>query len=234
MEEFIEEGMTDFEQLGWLSDHATMEIGTMEEPEDEVINMLLWASGESHIKEESEKTPMDESSDSSWKLEPYKEVSEGSSSNDSLDGWLVSEDGEPAESVQARHQSGDLGSPRMIFNEPGNKTVTGTDSIEEDQLNQDKGDDNVGMEGEDIAGELERNLEQVSDTHIIDLEPLPSGPSNEKSKDIVQGEANDNLKQSPKPKKSKDIVQGADLNKKVRKPDKGNATKVVTPRRHLD
>ncbi|KAK0581111.1 hypothetical protein LWI29_010138 [Acer saccharum] len=56
MEEFIEEGMTDFEQLRWLSDHATMEIGTMEELEDEVINMLVWASGESHMEEESEET----------------------------------------------------------------------------------------------------------------------------------------------------------------------------------
>ncbi|KAK0591861.1 hypothetical protein LWI29_009312 [Acer saccharum] len=65
-----------------------------------------------------------------------------------------------------------------MFNEPGNKTVA--DSVEEDQLNQDKGDDNMGMEDEDIADELERNLEQVSDTYMIDLEPLPSGPSNEK------------------------------------------------------
>ncbi|KAI9175180.1 hypothetical protein LWI28_028587 [Acer negundo] len=46
--------MTDFEQLGWLSDHATMEIGTMEKLEDEVINMLVWASGENNMKEESE------------------------------------------------------------------------------------------------------------------------------------------------------------------------------------
>ncbi|KAK1559346.1 hypothetical protein Q3G72_013517 [Acer saccharum] len=57
MEEFIEEGMTDFEQLRWLSDHATMETGTMEELEDEVINMLVWASGESHMEEESEEVP---------------------------------------------------------------------------------------------------------------------------------------------------------------------------------
>ncbi|KAK0604323.1 hypothetical protein LWI29_014518 [Acer saccharum] len=54
IEEFIEEGMTNFEQLGWLSDHATMEIGTVEEPEDEVINMLVRASSESHMEEESE------------------------------------------------------------------------------------------------------------------------------------------------------------------------------------
>ncbi|KAK0576624.1 hypothetical protein LWI29_020778 [Acer saccharum] len=58
----------------------------------------------------------------------------------------------------------------------------GTESIEKDELSQDKGDDNVGMEDKDIAGELERNLEQVSDTHMIDLEPLPSGPSKEKVK----------------------------------------------------
>ena len=69
-----------------------------------------------------------------------------------------------------------------------------TKSVEEDQLSQDKGDDNVGMEDEDIAGELERNLEQVSDTHMIDLEPLPSGPSNEK------------VKQAQKPKKRKEKI----------------------------
>ena len=34
----------------------------------------------------------------------------------------------------------------------------GTESIEKDELSQDKGDDNVGMEDEDITGELERNL----------------------------------------------------------------------------
>ncbi|KAI9169558.1 hypothetical protein LWI28_014023 [Acer negundo] len=54
MEEFIGEGMSDFEQLGWLMDHATMEIGTKEEPEDDVINMLVWANSESHMEEESE------------------------------------------------------------------------------------------------------------------------------------------------------------------------------------
>ncbi|KAK1555400.1 hypothetical protein Q3G72_025833 [Acer saccharum] len=124
---------------------------------------------------------IDESSDSSWKPEPYG-VSEGSSPDDSLDGWLVSEEGEPTESEEARQQSGDSGSPEMIFNEPSNKTDTGTESVEKDELSQDKGDDNVGMEDEDIAGELERNLEQVSDTHMIDLEPLPSGPSKEKVK----------------------------------------------------
>ncbi|KAK0577005.1 hypothetical protein LWI29_026472 [Acer saccharum] len=204
----------------------------------------------------------------------------------------------------------------------------GTESVEEDQLSQDKGDDNVGMEDEDIASELERNLEQVSYTHMIDLEPLPSGPSNEKikraqkpkkrkekipiaafdenqleapnpkkkkgildsdagnenirklmkpkktkgnpdsdaakenltqvpkptkrkctldcdapnenlkqspklkkSKEIVQGEPNDNLKRSPKSKKSKDIVQGADPNEKIKKPNNGNTTKVVTLRK---
>ena len=71
------------------------------------------------------KTPMDESSDSLWKSKPYDMVSEGSSSDDSQDGWLVSEDGEPAESEEASHQSGDSGSPGMMFNEPGNKTVAG-------------------------------------------------------------------------------------------------------------
>ena len=69
------------------------------------------------------KTPMDESSDSSWKPEPYG-VSEGSSPDDCLDGWLVSEEGEPTESEEARQQSGDSGSPEMIFNEPGNKIDT--------------------------------------------------------------------------------------------------------------
>ncbi|KAK0582519.1 hypothetical protein LWI29_026492 [Acer saccharum] len=57
MEEFIEEGMTDFEQLGWLMDNANMEIGTLEESEDEVIDMLVWGSGESHMEEESEEMP---------------------------------------------------------------------------------------------------------------------------------------------------------------------------------
>ncbi|KAI9157527.1 hypothetical protein LWI28_023954 [Acer negundo] len=60
MEEFIEEGMTDFEQLGWLSDHATMEIGTMEEAEDEVINMLVWASGEVIWREKLKRYPIRE------------------------------------------------------------------------------------------------------------------------------------------------------------------------------
>ncbi|KAK0595413.1 hypothetical protein LWI29_006386 [Acer saccharum] len=63
----------------------------------------------------------------------------------------------------------------------------GTNYVKEDQLNQDKRGDNVGMEDEDIAGELERNLEQVSDTHMIDLEPLPSGPSNEKLEQFMWG-----------------------------------------------
>ncbi|KAK1577456.1 hypothetical protein Q3G72_021890 [Acer saccharum] len=57
MEEFIEEGMTNFEQLGWLMDNANMEIGTLEESEDEVIDMLVWGSGESHMEEESEEMP---------------------------------------------------------------------------------------------------------------------------------------------------------------------------------
>ncbi|KAK1571426.1 hypothetical protein Q3G72_016767 [Acer saccharum] len=136
-------------------------------------------------------------------------VSEGSSSDDSQDGWLVSEDGEPAESEEASHQSGDSGSPGMMFNEPGNKTVA--DSVEEDQLNQDKGDDNMGMEDEDIANELERNLEQVSDTYMIDLEPLPSGPSNEKVKQALKAKkrnekiptvaSDENQLEAPNPKK---------------------------------
>ncbi|KAK1558932.1 hypothetical protein Q3G72_008412 [Acer saccharum] len=46
------------------------------------------------------KTPMDESSDSSSKSEPYDTVSEGSSSYDSQDGGLVSEDGEPSQSEE--------------------------------------------------------------------------------------------------------------------------------------
>ena len=71
------------------------------------------------------KTPMDESSDSSWKPEPYEGLSEGSSSDDSLDGWLVSEDGVPVESEEAHHQSGDSGSTKYIFNEPGNIKDTG-------------------------------------------------------------------------------------------------------------
>ncbi|KAK1591684.1 hypothetical protein Q3G72_011638 [Acer saccharum] len=127
----------------------------------------------------------------------------------------------------------------MIFNEPSNKTDTGTDSVKEDQLSQDKGDDNVGMEDEDIAGELERNLEQApklkkrKGTLDCDApnENLKRSPELKKSKDIVQGEPNNNLKQSPKPKKSKDIVQDSDPNEKVRKPDKGNAIKVVTLRK---
>ena len=73
----------------------------------------------------------------------------------------------------------------------------GTESIEEDQLSQDKGDDNVGMEDEDIVDELERNLEQVSDTHMIELEPLPSSASNEK------------VKRAPKPKKRKEKIPTA-------------------------
>ncbi|KAK4836784.1 hypothetical protein QYF36_000155 [Acer negundo] len=164
---------------------------------------------------------------------------------------LVGENGEHAESEKARHQSCD----------------SGTNSTEKD---------------EDITGELERNLEQVSDTHMIDLEPLQSGASNEKlliqrrkkgniDSDVAKENLkqvlkpskrkgnvnsdplnnnlkqapkpkkrkgnldcdapNKNLKQSPKPKKSKDIVQGADPEEKVRKPDKGNATEVVTLRK---
>ncbi|KAK1591464.1 hypothetical protein Q3G72_008183 [Acer saccharum] len=102
---------------------------------------------------------MDESSDSSWKPEPYG-VSEGSSPDDSLDGWLVSEEGEPAESEEARHQSGHyelLGCFNNTATYLQNNCV-GTESVEKDQLSQDKGDDNVGMEDEDITGELERNL----------------------------------------------------------------------------
>ncbi|KAI9194293.1 hypothetical protein LWI28_004867 [Acer negundo] len=57
MEEFLEEEMTDFEQLGWLIDHANMEVGTIEEPKNEVIDTLVWASGESHMEEEIEVMP---------------------------------------------------------------------------------------------------------------------------------------------------------------------------------
>ncbi|KAK1567490.1 hypothetical protein Q3G72_012776 [Acer saccharum] len=155
---------------------------------------------------------MDESSDSSWKPEPY-EVSEGNSSDDSLDGWLVSEEGESAESQEAHHHSGDLG----------------TESIEEDQLSHDKGDDNVGMEDENIAGEFE----QVSDTHMIDLEPIPSGPSNEnekraqkpkKRKEKIPTTTSDkNQLEAPNPKKKKGILDsdvGNDNLRQVPKPKK--------------
>ncbi|KAK0607249.1 hypothetical protein LWI29_012111 [Acer saccharum] len=181
------------------------------------------------------------------KSDPLDRVSEGSSS-----GYSKSDDHtDIGERQQQWSPSEGILNERNDNSSPAKE---GTDSVEEDQLSQDKGDDNVGMEDEDIAGELERNLEQVSDTHMLDLEPLPSGPSNEKapklkkrkgtldcdapnenlkrspelkkSKDIVQGEPNNNLKQSPKPKKSKDIVQDSDPNEKVRKPDKGNAIKL--------
>ena len=62
-------------------------------------------------------------------------------------------------------------------------------------------------------------------------ENLKQSPKLKKSKEIVQAEPNDNLKQSPKPKKIKDIAQGAGPNEKVRKPDNGNTTTVVTPRK---
>ena len=57
MEDILEYGMTDYEQLGWLMDNESMEVLTLEEPEDEMMNMLVWASGEHDLKEESEEIP---------------------------------------------------------------------------------------------------------------------------------------------------------------------------------
>ncbi|KAK0604756.1 hypothetical protein LWI29_019111 [Acer saccharum] len=57
MEEILEHGMTDYEQLGWLLDNENMEILTLEETEDKMIDMLVWASGEHYMKEEREEMP---------------------------------------------------------------------------------------------------------------------------------------------------------------------------------
>ena len=72
MEEILDHGMTNYEQLGWLLDNESMEVLTMGEPEDEMIDMLVWASGEHYLKEECEEMPdkgLIPSSSSSSKLD---------------------------------------------------------------------------------------------------------------------------------------------------------------------
>ncbi|KAK0581787.1 hypothetical protein LWI29_017987 [Acer saccharum] len=44
-------------KLGWLLDNENMEVLTLEEMEDEMIDMLVWASGEHYMKEERKKMP---------------------------------------------------------------------------------------------------------------------------------------------------------------------------------